>query len=136
MAAILQVDWQAALQQLSGWAAGSDMSAGRLPGAKTMAWWALSCGVHTVYGIVMESLTQRTLGKMLVGTRVVSEGAQPVRFGQIVVRNLLRLLELLPPLWLLGFLVVLSRNRQRLGDIFARTIVVRRVRPAPSEREN
>ncbi len=136
VAALLHVDWWAALQQLSSWAAGSEMSAGRLPGAAALSWWALSCGVHSVYGIVMETLTQRTLGKMLLGTRVVSEGGQPARLGQIVVRNLLRFLELLPPLWLLGFLVVLSRNRQRLGDIFARTIVVRRARPAPRDREN
>jgi uncharacterized RDD family membrane protein YckC len=44
-----------------------------------------------------------------------------------VVRNVLRCLELMPPFWVLGFVVVLSRNRQRVGDIFARTIVVRRL---------
>jgi uncharacterized RDD family membrane protein YckC len=56
-------------------------------------------------------------------------GLRP-RLWQIAVRNLLRYLELMPPYWVLGFVVVLSRNRQRVGDIFARTIVVRR---APTE---
>jgi uncharacterized RDD family membrane protein YckC len=56
---------------------------------------------------------------------VLSESGSVPTLRQILVRNALRLLELQPPLWILGFLVVLSRNRQRVGDLFARTVVIR-----------
>jgi uncharacterized RDD family membrane protein YckC len=79
--------------------------------------------------LVMELLTGRTVGKVLTGTRLLAEtGTRPASW-QILVRNALRLLELVPQFWILGLLVLLSRNRQRLGDIFARTLVVRRAGP-------
>ena len=78
---------------------------------------------------------RRTIGKVFLGTRVLSENGTRPNAVQIVARNVSRFLELLPPLWVLGFLVVLSRNRQRLGDIFARTVVVRGVKPAPKNPE-
>ena len=46
---------------------------------------------------------------------------------QVLARNVFRILEMTPPLWALNFLAVLTRNRQRLGDLFARTVVVRGV---------
>lgn len=130
----LGVDAQAGLRELFGWAAGSDGASGKFPAARSLMWWGASCAFHTVYCLVMELLTQRTIGKVLLGTRVLSEAAVPATPVQIVVRNALRLLELMPPLWVLGFLVVLSRNRQRLGDIFARTLVVRRARPPTDDK--
>jgi uncharacterized RDD family membrane protein YckC len=39
----------------------------------------------------------------------------------------MRVMDFLPPLWLLLFLVFLTPKRQRLGDLFARCIVVREV---------
>lgn len=127
-AVALNVDWQSALRELGGWASGGGASAGKLPTADTLLWWGTSCATYAVYGLVMELLTRRTVGKVLVGTRVRSETGSATRPWQIVVRNLLRCVELMPPFWVLGFVVVLSRNRQRVGDIFARTIVVRRAR--------
>jgi len=124
-AAVMNVDWQRGLQELFGWAAGAEAAAGKFPDARTLIWWTLSSGVHTVYVMALELAAGRTVGKMVAGTRVLSQTGTPASAVQIVVRNLLRLIELLPPLWVLAFLVVLSRNRQRLGDIFARTIVVR-----------
>jgi uncharacterized RDD family membrane protein YckC len=132
---IITVDWQHALRELSGWAFGSAAAAGKLPATRTLVWWGLSCGGYMAYCLVMELLTRRTIGKVLLGTRVLSENGTMPNAVQIVVRNVFRFLELMPPLWVLGFLVVLSRNRQRLGDIFARTVVVRGVRPAPKNPE-
>lgn len=123
-AAIMGVDWRAAMRELVSWAPGGD----QVPSARTLAWWAVSCAAATVYSLVMEFLTQRTVGKLMMGTRLLSENGTPAGVWPIVARNAFRFLELMPPFWLLGFLVVLSRNRQRLGDIFARTLVVRRVR--------
>jgi uncharacterized RDD family membrane protein YckC len=129
-AVVVGVDWPTALRELAGWAFGSGAAGGKLPGSSTLLWWGASCGTYTVYSLVMELLTRRTVGKTLIGTRVLSEAASKPQPWQIVVRNALRCIELMPPFWVLGFVVVLSRNRQRVGDIFARTIVVRRVRPA------
>ncbi len=126
-AAVLGVDALGALRELLGWATGSGGAAGRLPTLAALLWWAASCGSYTVYGAVMEWLTGRTVGKVVLGVRVVSEAGTRARPWQLVVRNVLRCLELMPPFWVLGFVVVLSRNRQRVGDIFARTIVVRRL---------
>ncbi|HQL53767.1 MAG TPA: RDD family protein [Phycisphaerae bacterium] len=128
-AAVFGVNWYRGLGELFGWAAGRDAARGQFPALVTLLWWATSCVAAVLYCLIMELLTRRTVGKVLTGTRIVSETGEPATPQQILVRNALRLVELLPPLWVLGFLVVLSRNRQRLGDIFARTLVVRRVRP-------
>ncbi len=122
----------AALRELGGWAVGGDVTAGRFPAANTLLWWGISVGMHTLYSLVMELATRRTVGKTLLGMRLLSEAGTPPRVRQTIIRNLFRLLEMLPPLWILAFLVVLSRNRQRLGDLFARTVVVRRT-PADTD---
>ncbi len=127
-AATIRVDWQTGLRELSGWGVSADAVSGHMPRAATLLWWGLGTAGSTIYCLVMELLTFRTVGKVLMGTRVLSEtGTQP-KPAQVIVRNLLRFVEVQPPLWILGFLVVLSRNRQRLGDIFARTVVVRQSR--------
>lgn len=129
---VVGIDTRAALRQITDWAVGLDPN--RLPTMQTLGWWALATGACSAYMLVMELLTQRTMGKLLTGTRLLAETGVPADARQIVIRNLLRFLELQPPMWVLGFLVLLSRNRQRVGDIFARTVVVRRalVPPPPS----
>ena len=77
---------------------------------------------YLVYGCALELRFGATLGKMLVGLRVVgNEGSRPSARG-VVLRNLLKMLELR---WLLLLLwPLLNRFRLRLGDVLARTIVV------------
>lgn len=78
------------------------------------------------YYIVCESATGATLGKRIVGIRVVGEDGEPVSFGAAVVRNLVRLVDALF-FYLVGFIsAILSARGQRLGDRAAHTIVVRR----------
>ena len=123
-----QIQWLAGLRELAAWGIGTGSESGHPP-AKILMWWAASCTLHTLYMLVMELLAGRTVGKVLTGTRLLAEtGTRPASW-QILVRNVLRLLELVPQFWILGLLVLLSRNRQRLGDIFARTLVVRRAGP-------
>ncbi len=122
---ITGVQWQAGLRQLVDWAIGLDPN--RLPTTATLGWWALATGASAVYALIAELLAKRTVGKLVAGTRVLSESATTPNAQQIIIRNLLRFVELQPPMWVIGFLVLLSRNRQRLGDIAARTIVTRRV---------
>jgi uncharacterized RDD family membrane protein YckC len=74
----------------------------------------------------------RTPGKRAQRLRVVRTDGQPAGFPPIMVRNLVRIVEVL----LLPFLAVISmivtRRAQRLGDLAAGTMVVReRPMPAP-----
>ncbi len=81
--------------------------------------------LHAAYGIVMELRYGATLGKMLFKLRVVGDGGAPADLRGVLLRNLVRIIEmswLLFPLMLL--LPVFTRNRQRLGDLMARTAVI------------
>jgi uncharacterized RDD family membrane protein YckC len=84
-------------------------------------------GVSTAYGIVLEIWWNgQTLGKRLFGLRVMDRGARPARPAQFLIRNLLRPVDSLPALYLLGAASCwLTRHRQRLGDLAAGTVVVR-----------
>jgi uncharacterized RDD family membrane protein YckC len=79
------------------------------------------------YGIAMEwAWRGQTLGKRLLGLRVLDEGLLKLQFSQIVVRNLLRVVDMLPVFYCVGGITALvSRRAQRLGDLAAHTIVVR-----------
>ena len=77
------------------------------------------------YHIACEAATGMTLGKRLVGIRVVDEEGKPISVGSAIVRNLLRLVDALF-FYLVGFLLAVTSPRgQRLGDRAARTLVVR-----------
>ena len=77
------------------------------------------------YFIVCEAAFGRTLGKRLLRLRVVNENGGGARLGQIVVRNLLRLVDELPALYVVGLVSIhVGPRHQRLGDRLARTLVV------------
>jgi uncharacterized RDD family membrane protein YckC len=99
--------------------------------------WALSCLAFVAYCIVCEALFARTPGKAIVGCRVVNEAGGRCSFSPILVRNLLRLIELFPlfQLWPTFILMLFTRSRQRLGDLLARTIVVENV-PRPGAQDS
>lgn len=83
--------------------------------------------VWVCYGIILEwFLRGRTLGKMVFRLRVVDEQGLRLRFSQVVVRNLLRIADMLPMLYMVGGAAcMLTRRCQRLGDLAAGTVVVR-----------
>lgn len=73
----------------------------------------------------------RTLGKRWSGIRVVDRNGGPVSFVTSVVRNLLRVIDLLPGFYLVGSIALfVSRKNQRLGDLAAGTLVIRDRRSA------
>jgi len=82
--------------------------------------------VYTLYCMIWELTRGITPGKMVVRIGVCTLAAAPCSRRQIAVRNLFRLVETEPLLmiWPLLMLLAITRNRQRLGDIWARTIVV------------
>lgn len=70
----------------------------------------------------------QTLGKKLLKTKVVSlDGGQPT-LGQYFIRWVFRIVDFPLTAWAGGFLsVVLSENKQRIGDIVAGTTVIKTV---------
>lgn len=93
-----------------------------------IVYFALTIG----YGIVLEWFWRgQTLGKRVVGLRVMDEHALRLDFSQIVVRNLLRMIDGLPIFYLVGGAACFfTRYSQRLGDLAANTIVVRDIKPS------
>jgi uncharacterized RDD family membrane protein YckC len=78
-----------------------------------------------LYFTVLEAAWGQTLGKRLLGIRVVSDTGGPVTVWGAVVRNLLRVVDSLPSLYLVGLLfMVWSPKSQRLGDRLGHTMVV------------
>ena len=78
------------------------------------------------YALQEGLLGGRTLGKRLTGVKVVraADGA-PVGFGRAFVRSVMRFVDGLPFLYLLGwFVAAVSEERRRLGDLLAGTAVV------------
>jgi len=75
----------------------------------------------------------QTPGKRSAGIRVVLDTGHPLTFSAAAARNLLRAIDLFPPLLLVdALLVALHPRGRRLGDLVAGTIVVRD-RPIESE---
>lgn len=89
-------------------------------------------GVIVGYPVACESLWRgRSVGKLALGLRVVSEDGGPERFRQALLRGLAAFVEI----WLLFgsaaiIISLLSQQGKRLGDIFAGTLVVRERVPA------
>ena len=81
----------------------------------------------TGYSIATEWFWRgQTLGKRLLGLRVMDAQGLRLQFSQVVIRNLLRFVDNLPLFYLLGGVTCLiSRHGQRLGDIAGNTIVIR-----------
>jgi RDD family len=68
----------------------------------------------------------QTVGKRLLRLRVVDAGGLRLEPSQVIVRNLMRFIDALPALYLIGGIACLvNRHRQRLGDLAAGTVVTR-----------
>lgn len=80
------------------------------------------------YGIAFEWMWRgETPGKRVLGLRVLDASGLKLQFSQIALRNLMRFLDALPALYLLGGASMLFSDRyQRLGDLVANTVVIRR----------
>jgi uncharacterized RDD family membrane protein YckC len=79
------------------------------------------------YDVLFEVRSRgRTLGKRWTGLRVVRTGGRPVTFIPSCVRNVMRIVDILPALYAIGMLSIFVTNRnQRLGDLAAGTLIVR-----------
>ena len=121
-----------ALALVLGYGAGLSPATSALSGAL----WVL--GLFLVfwgYDVAFEVLNSgRTPGKAMNGLRVVLESGAPVTFGPSAVRNVIRLIDLLPGTYLVGMVSIqVTRKNQRVGDLAAGTLVLRESRGLPPE---
>jgi uncharacterized RDD family membrane protein YckC len=80
-----------------------------------------------LYYIVLEAVLGATLGKLLLGLRVVNVDGSRIGWGASIIRNLLRIIDALPFAYILGAILIwTSARKQHLGDRAAHTVVVRR----------
>jgi uncharacterized RDD family membrane protein YckC len=88
----------------------------------TIGYFVVSIG----YGVATEwAWRGQTIGKRLLRLRVMDAQGLRLQFHQVLLRNLLRFVDMLPGLYLVGGLACLvSRRAQRLGDFAANTVVV------------
>ena len=78
-----------------------------------------------LYYLILESTTGQTLGKRVVGIKVAALDGD-LSWGKVAIRTILRIIDGLPVLYLLGLIVVaVSKQNQRIGDMAAGTIVVK-----------
>jgi uncharacterized RDD family membrane protein YckC len=98
--------------------------------------------VEWFYPVFFEVYRQgQTPGKRSMGLRVIHSDGTPVGVGASVIRNLLRVVDMMPVFYIAGVVSMLcTRDFQRLGDMAAGTMVVavfkrKRFAPTPIEVE-
>ncbi|WP_436760362.1 RDD family protein [Streptosporangium sp. V21-05] len=96
------------------------------PALTAMVYIVLTVLVVVGYPVIFETLTRgRSLGKLALGLRVVSDDGGPERFRQALFRGLAGVLEF----WMLSgapalISSLISEKGKRLGDLFSGTIVI------------
>ena len=85
------------------------------------AWFVISWGYYVAFEYWGNG---QTPGKRAGRIRVVKEGGRPMRFVDVAIRNLLRLVDGFPVSPIGGLVMFLTKKCQRLGDLAAGTVVV------------
>jgi len=91
-------------------------------------WWLLLyVAVVLVYYFAVEAATGQTVGKRLLGLRVLGIEGRRASISAIAGRTLLRVVDWLPVMYLVGFITMLATGvpRKRVGDLAAKTVVAR-----------
>jgi uncharacterized RDD family membrane protein YckC len=80
-----------------------------------------------VYFTLFEGTAGQTPGKKMQSIRVVDEvSLKPVGMQRALIRNLLRLVDVLPVFYIVGFiLTAVDDRKRRLGDRLVHTIVIK-----------
>ena len=86
----------------------------------------LLAAISFTYYFLAETLSGSTLGKRLMGLVVLTDDGGRPGAGAIVIRTVLRLVDGLPVLYLVGFVCVLATpDKRRIGDMVSHTRVGR-----------
>lgn len=77
------------------------------------------------YFVYFEGTTGQTIGKKIVNVKVVRLDGKPMTYMDALIRTILRIIDG-QIAYVLGLIIVLvSEKRQRLGDMAAKTLVVK-----------
>ncbi|MBN1683907.1 MAG: RDD family protein [Gammaproteobacteria bacterium] len=78
-----------------------------------------------LYFVILEATTGKTVGKYIARMKVVNEKGQKISWWQSIVRNFIRVVDALF-FYLIGLIaILLTKKNQRLGDMVAKTYVIR-----------
>ncbi|SHN31147.1 RDD family protein [Gracilibacillus kekensis] len=67
----------------------------------------------------------RTIGKRMIGIRVIQENGHNITLLSSIIRNFVRIIDMLPGAYAVGIILIFAHDKhKRLGDITAGTIVV------------
>jgi uncharacterized RDD family membrane protein YckC len=104
--------------------------AAKLPGElSAVTRWGIAAAGYLAYFLIQEAVWRTTLGKRAFGLVVARLDGQSVGWREAGWRTVLRILEVNPLLFGAipgGLAVTWSKRKQRLGDMLAGTVVVRR----------
>jgi len=84
--------------------------------------------LYWFYPVVFEAAWNgQTPGKKFLKLAVVHDDGTPIGWGAALIRNLVRVVDILPGVYLIGLLTTfLNKDFKRMGDLAARTLVVYR----------
>ncbi len=117
MGIVVLIAGLALARELRGLVLGTWVTAGLL-----LAMFLLYWGYFSIFEITWRG---QTPGKRAARLRVMSVDGRPATVGQVLIRNLLRLVDALPGVYAVGAVcMLLNRRAQRLGDLAAGTLVV------------
>lgn len=87
----------------------------------------LTFGLQFGYFFLFEAFMKgATPGKKIVGLKVIMADGEPLSITAALIRNLIRIGDMLPGIYAVGILsVVLNRRYMRVGDMAANTVVVK-----------
>ena len=99
--------------------------------------------INSGYFIAFEYFSGgRTIGKRVIGIRVIQENGHSLTLLSSFIRNLLRIIDSLPASYFLGLIMIFFHSKhKRIGDLVAGTIVVherkakRKKKLSPIEKE-
>jgi len=91
--------------------------------------WAIAGGVYLLYLVIVQwivqGMTGATLGKALFGIRTVDEQGQPPGLGKQFIRGVVWIIDGLCDGLVAAIAILASKGHRRLGDMAAKTFVVR-----------
>ena len=87
---------------------------------------APAAAIYLLYHLVLEpAMGGRTPGKRIAGVRIVTRDGQTPGTGALLIRNVFRLLDMLPSFYVVGLVAVITtRQSVRIGDLAAGTLLV------------
>lgn len=91
-----------------------------------MAIWGFLSLPALLYALLMETFFEgQSVGKKIMKIKVIKIDGYQAGFGDYLIRWIFRIIEVMPPLSIIGLLtIIISKKAQRLGDMAAGTAVI------------